>query len=140
MSSQDKNIILDVQDLKVEFDTYGGVVKAVRGVDFQVKRGEVLGIVGESGCGKSVTLQSIMGLIPMPPGRITSGKAILNGRDVLTLDKEEQRKFRGKEMGMIFQDPMSLGLSMGLLGLITAPIAMIIYVNGYKDLIAITAK
>ncbi|MCB1646429.1 MAG: ATP-binding cassette domain-containing protein, partial [Pseudomonadales bacterium] len=72
--------ILEVRDLNVEFATYGGTVKAVRGVSFDVMQGETLAIVGESGCGKSVTVQSIMGLIPMPPGRITRGSALLEGQ------------------------------------------------------------
>jgi ABC-type dipeptide/oligopeptide/nickel transport system ATPase component len=75
--------ILEVRDLRVEFDTYGGVVKAVRGVSFDVKAGKTLAIVGESGCGKSVTVQSIMGLIPRPPGRITSGSVKLDGNEIL---------------------------------------------------------
>lgn len=99
--------LLDVQDLAVEFDTYGGTVKAVRGVSFSVQRGETLAIVGESGCGKSVTVQSLMGLIPMPPGRITGGSARLNGKDILGLSPREANRFRGVEIGMIFQDPMT---------------------------------
>jgi oligopeptide/dipeptide ABC transporter ATP-binding protein len=99
--------VLDVKNLSVEFDTYGGVVKAVRGVSFSVPRGQTLAIVGESGCGKSVTVQSIMGLIPMPPGRITSGSALLNGKEILGLPVVEANKFRGVEIGMIFQDPMT---------------------------------
>ena len=79
--------LLEVADLRVEFDTYGGTVQAVRGVSFSLERGKTLAIVGESGCGKSVTVQSIMGLIPMPPGRITSGTAKLNGKDVLRHQK-----------------------------------------------------
>ena len=75
--------ILSVKNLAVEFDTYGGTVQAVRGVDFDVERGKTLAIVGESGCGKSVTVQSIMGLTPMPPGRITSGSAMMNGIDII---------------------------------------------------------
>ena len=75
--------LLEVEDLKVEFDTYGGVVQAVRGVSFGVDEGRTLAIVGESGCGKSVTVQSIMGLTPMPPGRITSGSARLRGTDII---------------------------------------------------------
>lgn len=102
-----KDIVLSVKDLKVEFDTYGGIVKAVRGVDFDVERGKTLGIVGESGCGKSVTMQSIMGLIPMPPGRITSGSAMLDGKELLNVSAKQAREIRGKEIGMIFQDPMS---------------------------------
>ncbi|MFK8139266.1 MAG: ATP-binding cassette domain-containing protein, partial [Bdellovibrionales bacterium] len=101
------DIVLKVNDLNVEFDTYGGIVQAVRGVDFEVERGKTLGIVGESGCGKSVTMQSIMGLIPMPPGRITSGSAKLDGTELIGVSIEEARKIRGKEIGMIFQDPMT---------------------------------
>lgn len=99
--------ILSVKDLAVEFETYGGTVKAVRGVSFDVTRGETLAIVGESGCGKSVTVQSLMGLIPMPPGKITGGTATLNGKNILNLPPAEANKFRGVEVGMIFQDPMS---------------------------------
>lgn len=99
--------ILQVNDLAVEFDTYGGTVKAVRGVSFDVAAGETLAIVGESGCGKSVTVQSLMGLIPMPPGRITAGRATLNGKNILGLPPAEANRFRGVEIGMIFQDPMS---------------------------------
>src|SRR5690606_24263172 len=94
-------------NLKVEFDTYGGVVKAVRGVDFSVEAGKTLAIVGESGCGKSVTVQSVMGLIPMPPGRITSGSVKFRGKEILGVPLKEANKFRGKEIGMIFQDPMT---------------------------------
>jgi oligopeptide/dipeptide ABC transporter ATP-binding protein len=99
--------LLAVKNLHVEFETYGGTVKAVRGVDFAVQRGEVLAIVGESGCGKSVTVQSLMGLIPMPPGKVTAGSATLDGVDLLTLNPKAMNQFRGKEMGMIFQDPMT---------------------------------
>jgi oligopeptide/dipeptide ABC transporter ATP-binding protein len=99
--------ILEVEDLAVEFATYGGIVKAVRGVTFNVERGKTLAIVGESGCGKSVTVQAIMGLIPMPPGRITSGSARLNGEEILGLPPKEANRYRGVQIGMIFQDPMS---------------------------------
>ena len=99
--------VLEVEDLAVEFDTYGGVVKAVRGVGFKVKQGKTLAIVGESGCGKSVTVQSMMGLIPMPPGRITSGTARLRGREVLGRNTIDGKQIRGAELGMIFQDPMT---------------------------------
>ena len=99
--------VLEVEDLAVEFDTYGGVVKAVRGVGFKVKQGETLAIVGESGCGKSVTVQSMMGLIPMPPGRITSGTARLRGREILGRNTIDGKQIRGAELGMIFQDPMT---------------------------------
>lgn len=99
--------LLEVSDLAVEFDTYGGTVKAVRGVTFGVDKGKTLAIVGESGCGKSVTVQSVMGLIPMPPGKITSGTALLDGTDIIgqkTIDGED---IRGSKIGMIFQDPMT---------------------------------
>ena len=98
---------LVVQDLQVEFDTYGGTIQAVRGVSFDVAPGETLAIVGESGCGKSVTVQSLMGLIPMPPGKITSGRAMLNGKNILDLPTRGANRFRGVEIGMIFQDPMT---------------------------------
>ncbi len=103
----DQKPVLKVTDLKVEFATYGGTVNAVRGVDFEVYPGETLAIVGESGCGKSVTVQSIMGLIPCPPGKVTSGTAVLNGKDILKLSKKEMQDIRGSELGMIFQDPLT---------------------------------
>jgi oligopeptide/dipeptide ABC transporter ATP-binding protein len=99
--------LLEVTDLHVEFDTYGGTVHAVRGVSFTVEAGETLAIVGESGCGKSVTVQSIMGLIPMPPGRITQGHARLRGHDILRSKQIGGTDIRGAEIGMIFQDPMT---------------------------------
>lgn len=99
--------LLEVEDLRVEFDTYGGTVQAVRGVSFTVDAGKTLAIVGESGCGKSVAVQSIMGLTPMPPGRITSGSARLRGTEILGRTEIGGREIRGREIGMIFQDPMS---------------------------------
>jgi oligopeptide/dipeptide ABC transporter ATP-binding protein len=99
--------ILEVDNLSVEFATYGGIVKAVRGVSFSVTRGETLAIVGESGCGKSVTVQAIMGLIPAPPGKVTSGSAKLNGEELLGLTSSQANKYRGVQIGMIFQDPMT---------------------------------
>ena len=99
--------LLEVDDLHVEFDTYGGTVHAVRGVSFSVEPRETLAIVGESGCGKSVTVQSIMGLIPMPPGRITAGHARLHGHDILRSKLIDGADIRGAEVGMIFQDPMT---------------------------------
>ncbi len=101
------DLILEVENLSVEFATYGGTVKAVRGVSFDVERGETLAIVGESGCGKSVTVQALMGIIPMPPGKITGGTATLNGKNILGLPAAQANKFRGVEIGMIFQDPMT---------------------------------
>ncbi|HEY5645926.1 MAG TPA: ABC transporter ATP-binding protein, partial [Pseudomonadales bacterium] len=115
--------LLNVENLAVEFDTYGGVVKAVRGVSFAVERGETLAIVGESGCGKSVTVQSVMGLIPMPPGRITSGQATLRGADILGRKTIDGRDIRGREIGMIFQDPMtSLNPTMAIGAQIAEPL------------------
>jgi oligopeptide/dipeptide ABC transporter ATP-binding protein len=99
--------VLEVQDLHVEFDTYGGIVKAVRGASFAVAKGKTLAIVGESGCGKSVSVQSIMGLIPMPPGRITRGAALLDGVDIVRQKIIDGDDVRGSRIGMIFQDPMS---------------------------------
>jgi oligopeptide transport system ATP-binding protein len=99
--------ILSVRDLRTYFHTDEGVVKAVDGVSFDIRKGEVMGIVGESGSGKSVTAMSILGLIPVPPGRIESGQIMWKGRDLLTLSNKELRKVRGGEIAMIFQDPMS---------------------------------
>ncbi|OYD07202.1 ABC transporter ATP-binding protein [Paludifilum halophilum] len=99
--------LLEVRDLHVSFHTYNGEVQSVRGVDFQVKKGETLAIVGESGCGKSVTSQSIMGLIPQPPGKIRSGEILFEGRDLTRFSEKQMEKVRGKEIAMIFQDPMT---------------------------------
>lgn len=99
--------LLAVSDLKVEFTTWGGVVKAVRGVSFQVDAGETLAIVGESGCGKSVAMQALMGIIPMPPGRITGGSAQLRGKEFLGRRRLDGKTICGDEIGMIFQDAMS---------------------------------
>ncbi len=102
-----REVILKVRDLDVEFDTYGGVVHAVRGVNFDVTKGKTMAIVGESGCGKSVTVQSILGLIPMPPGRVTRGSAILEGEEILGVSRAKLNSIRGRRIGMIFQDPMT---------------------------------
>ena len=99
--------VLSIRDLKVEFSTYGGTVQAVRGVSLDVAAGETLAVVGESGCGKSVTMQSIMGLIPTPPGRITSGSAKLLGKELIGIPLEQLNRVRGRDVGMIFQDPMT---------------------------------
>jgi peptide/nickel transport system ATP-binding protein len=98
---------LEVENLGTWFYTRQGIVKAVDGVDFQVAAGETLAIVGESGCGKSMTALSLMRLIPDPPGRIVSGAVRLGGRDLLKLGEEEMRKVRGNEISMIFQEPMT---------------------------------
>lgn len=105
MASQER--ILEVKDLHVSFHTYAGEVQAVRGVNFHVNKGECVAIVGESGCGKSVTAQSIMKLIPMPPGKIKQGQILFNGQDIVKKSNKEMEAIRGKEIGMIFQDPMT---------------------------------
>ncbi len=99
--------LLSIRDLVVEFKTEDGVVHAVDGISYDVMPGEILGIVGESGSGKSVSTMSLLGLIPQPPGRIASGTAMFKGQDLLKLKKKELRAFRGKEVAMIFQDPMT---------------------------------
>jgi oligopeptide transport system ATP-binding protein len=99
--------ILDVQGLETTFKTPDGVVHAVNGVSFGIAEGETLGVVGESGCGKSVTMLSVMGLIPSPPGKVRAGKAIFAGQDLLKMSKEELRHIRGAQISMIFQDPMT---------------------------------
>ena len=99
--------LLDVKGLTTHFFTDEGVVRAVDGIDFYIDKGETLGIVGESGCGKSVTALSIMRLIPQPPGRIVRGQIHYNGRNLLDLTPKEMRKIRGKEISMIFQEPMT---------------------------------
>ncbi len=99
--------LLEVSDLGTWFYTRQGIVKAVDGVDFEVAAGETLAIVGESGCGKSMTALSLMRLIPDPPGRIVSGSIKLDGRDLLKISEEEMRDVRGNEISMIFQEPMT---------------------------------
>jgi oligopeptide transport system ATP-binding protein len=99
--------ILEVRDLKVSFQTYAGEVQAVRGVSFELKKGEALAIVGESGCGKSVTSQTIMRLIPSPPSFIKNGSILFEGKDLLKLSEKDMQAIRGSEIGMIFQDPMT---------------------------------
>jgi len=99
--------LLEVKGLKTHFFTDEGVVRAVDGVDFHIDKGETLGIVGESGCGKSVTALSIMRLIPQPPGRITEGSIMYDGKNLLDLTPAQMRKIRGKEISMIFQEPMT---------------------------------
>ena len=99
--------VLSIKNLAVEFDTDDGIVHAVDDITYDVLPGETLGIVGESGSGKSVSTMSILGLIPVPPGRIASGTAMFKGRDLLTLNKKELQQVRGDEVAMIFQDPMT---------------------------------
>jgi ABC-type dipeptide/oligopeptide/nickel transport system, ATPase component len=100
-------VLLEVRDLHVEFRTRDGVAKAVNGVDYGVDEGETLAVLGESGSGKSVTAQAVMGILDMPPGRITGGEILFQGRDLLKLKEDERRKVRGAEMAMIFQDALS---------------------------------
>ncbi len=99
--------LLEVRDLQTQFITEEGLVRAVDGVTFDVRRGEIVGIVGESGCGKSVTNLSILGLLPKPQGRIASGSVHFEGRDLVPLPERELRKIRGNRIAMIFQDPMT---------------------------------
>lgn len=100
--------LLEVKNLKVSYKTYAGVVQSVRGVDFHLNQGETLAIVGESGCGKTVTSKAIMRLIQTPPGIIDENSQVLfEGVDILKLDEKEMRKIRGSEISMIFQDPMT---------------------------------
>ena len=105
--SAEAQVILSVEDLHVHFMTSRGTVRAVEGVSFQVRRGEVLAIVGESGCGKSVSALAIMRLLARPAGRVVNGRIMFDGRDLLTLDEEAMRRVRGREIGMIFQEPMT---------------------------------
>jgi oligopeptide/dipeptide ABC transporter ATP-binding protein len=99
-------LLLGVEDLRVEFDTPEGKARAVNGVSFQIREGETLGLVGESGCGKSLTAMSVLRLIT-PPGRIASGRILYRGRDLLALSEPEIRKVRGKEIALIFQEPVA---------------------------------
>ncbi|RDW22251.1 peptide ABC transporter ATP-binding protein [Oceanobacillus arenosus] len=99
--------ILEVENLHVTFSTYGGTVKAVRGVNFYLNKGETLAIVGESGCGKSVTSNAIMRLIPDPPGKISNGRILFKGQDLTRIGEKRMRSIRGVDISMIFQDPMT---------------------------------
>jgi len=99
--------LLQVDDLQVEFRTRDGVAKAINGVSFSVDEGETLGILGESGCGKSVTAQAIMGILDTPPAYVTGGRVVLRGVDLLTLPEETRRRVRASKVAMIFQDALS---------------------------------
>jgi oligopeptide/dipeptide ABC transporter ATP-binding protein len=99
--------LLSIRDLTVEFGTEDGVVHAVTGVSYDVFPGETVGVVGESGSGKSVSVMSLLGLIPSPPGRVVAGEASFNGRDLIKMKKKELRELRGGDVAMVFQDPMT---------------------------------
>lgn len=99
--------LLEIKDLKTYFYTDDGIVKAVDGVNFSVESGKTIGIVGESGCGKSVTAMSILRLIPDPPGKIVSGEILFNGKDLTKISEEELRHIRGNDISVIFQEPMT---------------------------------
>ena len=102
-----EEILLKIENLKTHFITSSGIIKAVDGVDLEIKKGETLGLVGESGCGKSVTALSILRLIQTPPGKIASGKIYFQGENLLELENREMRKIRGNKISMIFQEPMT---------------------------------
>lgn len=106
-NAAEPEVLLRVSDLKTYFHTYEGLGKAVDGVDFEVERGETVGIVGESGCGKSVTALSILRLIPDPPGKIVAGEILFEGMDLLKATDSEMRGVRGNKISMIFQEPMT---------------------------------
>ena len=99
--------LLNVEGLETQFRTRDGIVHAVNGVSFHLKEGETLGIVGESGCGKSVTVMSMLDLIPRPPGEVVAGEAVYQGKDLLKMSNEEIRHVRGAQISMVFQDPMT---------------------------------
>jgi oligopeptide/dipeptide ABC transporter ATP-binding protein len=99
--------VLEIRDLRTYFFTYEGVAKAVDGISYQLAKGEPLGVVGESGCGKSVTALSILRLIPVPPGRIVGGEILFKETNLINLPEEEMRKIRGNRISMIFQEPMT---------------------------------
>lgn len=97
--------LLEIKDLKVEFKVYGGVLKVLDGVNFTVKAGEKVGLVGETGCGKTTTMKALLRILPMPPARITGGKVYFKGENVLELNDADMRRIRGRGISMIFQDP-----------------------------------
>jgi ABC-type dipeptide/oligopeptide/nickel transport system ATPase component len=99
--------LLDIRNLKTYFRVRGGVLKAVDDVSLSIRQGETLGLVGESGCGKSVTASTVMGLIPMPPGFIAGGEVVFEGKDLLKMSESRMREIRGKKISMIFQEPMT---------------------------------
>ncbi|MEC8278557.1 MAG: ABC transporter ATP-binding protein, partial [Myxococcota bacterium] len=105
--TESSEILVELRNLRTHFFTDMGVAKSVDGVSYAVRRGKTLGVVGESGCGKSVTALSIMGLIPQPPGKIVEGQILFKGQDLTKIDKESLRQLRGNDIAMIFQEPMT---------------------------------
>lgn len=103
----DKDLCIDIRDLSVEYRTVDGVVNAINGVDLQIERGKTLGLVGETGAGKTTTALSILNLIPNPPGVITNGTIVLEGKNVFEYTEKEMEQIRGSQVSMIFQDPMT---------------------------------
>jgi peptide/nickel transport system ATP-binding protein len=99
--------LLEIRGLRTHFSTDDGMVRAVDGVDLTIDRGETVGVVGESGCGKTVTAMTVLKLIQMPPGRIVSGSILWQGRDLVPLAADEMRRIRSKEIAIIFQEPMT---------------------------------
>src|SRR5579872_6334313 len=99
--------LLDIRGLKTHFRTDDGMVRAVDGVDLAIDRGETVGVVGESGCGKTVTAMTVMKLVQMPPGKIVEGRVLWQGRDLVPLKPDEMRQIRSKEIAIIFQEPMT---------------------------------
>ena len=107
MGETTAEVLLEVQELRTYFDTEQGVAQAVDGVTFEIRAGETLAVVGESGCGKSVTALSVLGLVPMPPGRNAGGKVLFDGKDLLKVTDSELQAIRGNDIAMIFQEPMT---------------------------------
>src|SRR5207237_6273380 len=103
--SEQASLLLEIRGLKTHFATDDGMVRAVDGVDLTIRRGETLGVVGESGCGKTVTALSVLKLIAMPPGQIVAGEILWRGRDLVGSGKQEMRRIRTSEIGIVFQEP-----------------------------------
>ena len=111
MNTMENDILLDIRNLKTHFFVRNQVAKAVDNVSLRIRPGQTLGLVGESGCGKSVTAHSIIQLIPDPPGKIVDGEIYFNGDNLLTYSEAQMRKIRGNRISMIFQEPMTLLMS-----------------------------
>ncbi|AFG38753.1 ABC transporter ATP-binding protein [Spirochaeta africana] len=132
--------LLEVQNLKTYFTMHGYTVRAVDGVDFHVNRGETLGIVGESGCGKSQTSMSIMRLVPDPPGKIVDGKVLFRGQNLLQLREQEMRQIRGNDISMIFQEPMTSLNPVYTIGYQISEVLMLHRDMGKKEALAESAR